>query len=139
MARFTSFSDVTTDKMQAQVQLNLLSPYLLTPRLLPLLVSAQGSVINISSTSAHRLHRGLPKVPGPLERRLNLTLTGHLPRRMRRRSWNVAIDSHLKPYYGKPNHSPNELDHGQANAGTTTFPVYATACIVERGEVEQRG
>lgn len=60
IARFTSFSAVTTDEMQAQVQLNLLSPYLLTQRLLSLLVSAQGSVINISSTSAHRLIPGRP-------------------------------------------------------------------------------
>ena len=60
MARFTSFPDVTTDEMQAQVQLNLLSPYLLAQRLLPLLVAAQGSVINISSTSAHRLIPGRP-------------------------------------------------------------------------------
>lgn len=31
---------------------NLLSPYMLIQRLLPLLVAAQGNVINISSTSA---------------------------------------------------------------------------------------
>lgn len=60
MARFSSFADVTPDEMQAQVQLNLLSPYLLTQRLLPRLVAAQGSVINISSTSAHRLIPGRP-------------------------------------------------------------------------------
>lgn len=60
MARFTSFPDVSAEEMQAQVQLNLLSPYLLTQRLLPQLVSAQGSVINISSTSAHRLIPGRP-------------------------------------------------------------------------------
>ena len=85
-------------------------------------------------TIFNALHRGLPKTLGSLERRLNLTLTGCLPRRMRRRSWNVAIDFHLEPYYGKPEHSPNELYHGQAKAGTTTFHAYATACIVERGE-----
>jgi short-subunit dehydrogenase len=60
MARFTAFADVPADEMQAQVQLNLLSPYLLTHRLLPRLVAAQGSVINISSTSAHRLIPGRP-------------------------------------------------------------------------------
>jgi NAD(P)-dependent dehydrogenase (short-subunit alcohol dehydrogenase family) len=60
MARFTSFADVTADEMQAQVQLNLLTPYLLTQGLLPLLTAAQGSVINISSTSAHRLIPGRP-------------------------------------------------------------------------------
>ncbi|EAQ78973.1 putative dehydrogenase [Blastopirellula marina DSM 3645] len=60
MARFTSFSEATPDEIQAQVQLNLLSPYLLTQQLLPLLAAAQGNVINISSTSAHRLIPGRP-------------------------------------------------------------------------------
>jgi len=60
MARFTRFRDVTPEEMQAQVQLNLLTPYLLTQRLLPLLVTAKGNVINISSTSAHRLIPGRP-------------------------------------------------------------------------------
>ncbi len=60
MARFTSFPDVSVDEMQAQVQLNLLAPFLLTQQLLPRLVSARGSVINISSTSAHRLIPGRP-------------------------------------------------------------------------------
>jgi NAD(P)-dependent dehydrogenase (short-subunit alcohol dehydrogenase family) len=60
MARFTSFSDVTPEEMQSQVQLNLLAPYWLTQKLLPLLLTAQGSVINISSTSAHRLIPGRP-------------------------------------------------------------------------------
>lgn len=60
MARFTSYSDVTAEEIESQVQLNLLAPYLLTQRLLPLLVKAQGNVINISSTSAHRLIPGRP-------------------------------------------------------------------------------
>src|SRR5690606_13295793 len=42
------------------VQLNMLAPYLLTQRLLPMLAGSQGSVINISSTSAHRLIPGRP-------------------------------------------------------------------------------
>lgn len=60
IARFTSFPDVTTEEMQEQVQLNLLAPYLMTQSLLPLLVAAKGNVINISSTSAHRLIPGRP-------------------------------------------------------------------------------
>jgi NAD(P)-dependent dehydrogenase (short-subunit alcohol dehydrogenase family) len=60
IARFTSFADVTAEEMQAQVHLNLLAPYLLTQALLPRLVAARGSVINISSTSAHRLIPGRP-------------------------------------------------------------------------------
>lgn len=60
MARFTNFADVPADELQAQVQLNLLTPYLLTQRLLAPLLASQGNVINISSTSAHRLIPGRP-------------------------------------------------------------------------------
>lgn len=60
MARFTAFGEVTAEEIRQQVQLNLLSPYLLTQQLLPLLESVQGNVINISSTSAHRLIPGRP-------------------------------------------------------------------------------
>lgn len=45
------------------------------------------------------LSDGLPKTLRVLERRLNEALTGHLPRPMRRRAWEVAIDWHLEPYY----------------------------------------
>lgn len=60
MARFTEFADVSAEEMHAQVQLNLLTPYWLTQQLLPLLKEAQGNVINITSTSAHRLIPGRP-------------------------------------------------------------------------------
>lgn len=60
MACFTEFADVTSDELMQQVQLNTLAPYLLTQRLLPALTASQGSVINISSTSAHRLIPGRP-------------------------------------------------------------------------------
>lgn len=60
MARFTSFPQVTAEEMRAQVQLNLFTPYMLTQALLPPLQAAQGNIINISSTSAHRLIPGRP-------------------------------------------------------------------------------
>lgn len=77
---------------------------------------------------------GLPKTLSVLERRLNVSLTEHLPRRMRRRAWQVAIDWHLVPYYGEPNKSRNELYHSRPHLGTTRFHAYATACIVEYGQ-----
>src|SRR5205085_2034499 len=46
------------------------------------------------------LSDGLPKTLSVLEGRLNEALTGNLPRAMRRRAWEVAIDWHLVPYYG---------------------------------------
>jgi hypothetical protein len=79
------------------------------------------------------LEEGLPKTLLVLERRLNDALIAPLPRRMRRRAWNVAIDWHLQPYYGQPFQSRNELYYGQPKQGTAKFHAYASACIVERG------
>jgi hypothetical protein len=79
------------------------------------------------------LDDGLPQTLSVLERRLNDALTGPLPRRLRRRKWQVAIDWHLSPYYGLPYQSRNELYYGKPRRGTTKFHAYATACIVEYG------
>lgn len=79
------------------------------------------------------LEDGLPKTLRVLERRLNEALVGYLPRRMRRRAWEVAIDWHLDPYYGQPHKSRNEIYYGQPKQGTTKFHAYASACIVEYG------
>ena len=79
------------------------------------------------------LRGGLPKTLSVLERRLNESLTGHLSRGMRRRSWEVAIDWHLAPYYGQPHESRNEIYYGKPRQGTTKFHAYATACIVMYG------
>ena len=79
------------------------------------------------------LEEGLPKTLPVLERRLNEALTDPLPRGMRRRAWEVAIDWHLQPYYGQPLKSRNELYYGQPKQGTTKFHAYASACIVEYG------
>jgi hypothetical protein len=79
------------------------------------------------------LDDGLPKTLLVLERRLNEALIDPLPRRMRRRAWNIAIDWHLQPYYGQPFQSRNELYYGKPKLGTTKFHAYASACIVEYG------
>lgn len=79
------------------------------------------------------LEDGLPKTLAVLERRLNEALTGPLPRGMRRRAWEVAIDWHLSPYYGQPQKSRNELYYGKPRQGTKSFHAYASACIVQYG------
>jgi hypothetical protein len=79
------------------------------------------------------LDDGLPKTLPVLERRLNEALTGELPRRLRSRSWQLAIDWHLSPYYGQPHKSRNELYYGQPRQGTKKFHAYASACIVSHG------
>jgi hypothetical protein len=76
---------------------------------------------------------GLPRTLAVLERRLNETLTSPLPRCLQRRSWQVAIDLHLDPYYGQPQKSRNEIYYGAEKAGTKRFHAYATACIIQYG------
>ena len=80
------------------------------------------------------LGEGIPKTLPVLERRLNEALTGELPRRLRRRAWQVAIDWHLSPYYGLPYESRNEIYYGKPRQGTKNFHAYATACMVEYGQ-----
>lgn len=80
------------------------------------------------------LEEGLPKTLSVLERRLNQALVGCLPRRWKRRSWRVAIDWHLTPYYGEPHRSRNELYYGKPRQGTKQFHAYASACILDHGE-----
>jgi hypothetical protein len=80
------------------------------------------------------LAEGLPKTLSVLEHRLNESLTGELPRRMKRRCWQVAIDWHLSPYYGQPYQSRNELYYGKPRQGTKKFHAYASACIVDYGQ-----
>ena len=67
------------------------------------------------------LEDGLPKTLPVLERRLNDALIGYLPRRMRRRAWQVAIDWHLDPYYGQPYKSRNEIYYGQRSRVRASF------------------
>lgn len=77
---------------------------------------------------------GLPRTLKVLEKRLNWALLSSWPRRLQRRSWEVAIDWHLIPYYGQPKDSRNELYYGKPKEGTTEFHAYATACIVQYGQ-----
>lgn len=79
------------------------------------------------------LDETLPKTLRVLEGRLHEALTGHLPRPLRRRAWQVAIDWHLSPYYGQPQKSRNELYYGKPRQGTKKFHAYASACIVQHG------
>ena len=80
------------------------------------------------------LEEGLPKTLPVLEGRLNEALTGRLPRRWKRRTWRVAIDWHLTPYYGQPHRSRNELYYGKPRQGTKQFHAYASACILDHGQ-----
>jgi hypothetical protein len=69
----------------------------------------------------------LPRTLRVLEKRLNWALTNGLPRHLRRRLWQIAIDWHLVPYYGQPDRSRNEIYYGKPRQGTTKFHAYAVA------------
>jgi hypothetical protein len=77
---------------------------------------------------------GLPRTWPVLEKRLNWALATPWNSRMRRRSWNVAIDWHLVPYYGQPDKSRNEIYRSKIKQGTTHFHTYASVCIVQYGQ-----
>lgn len=101
-------------------------------------ISINAACLDLSGAPSDRavfasLGEGLPRTRPVLERRLNHALTGHLPRRLRRSAWEIAIDWHSTPYYGSPKKSRNELCPGKPQHGTTKFHTYATACIVVYG------
>jgi putative transposase len=88
-------------------------------------------------TTRKALHSNLPALD-LLERRLNQALAAcistPLRRHLRRRKHRLAIDLHLRPYHGQPQHDPDEIVRGQAKSGTTHFHAYATAYLILRGQ-----
>ena len=60
VARFTPFSQVSTDELNLQLNLNVKVPYQLTQLLLPKLIETKGCIINISSYFAQRMIPGKP-------------------------------------------------------------------------------
>lgn len=79
------------------------------------------------------LAEGLPRTRAVLEKRLNSALAMPWSRSLRRRRWEVAIDWHLVPYYGKAHKSRSEIYRSKMQRGTTHFHTYASACIVQYG------
>jgi hypothetical protein len=69
-----------------------------------------------------------------LQKRVNRALVGDLPKALRRRRQRLAIDLHLRPYYGEPCRDPKEIYRSQAKAGTNDFHAYATAYLVDHGQ-----
>ena len=69
-----------------------------------------------------------------LQRQLNATLAGHLPKALRQHLQSLAIDLTLIPYHGQPFGDPAEVYRSQAKDGTTHFHAYATAYVVRKGQ-----
>jgi hypothetical protein len=69
-----------------------------------------------------------------LLRRLNRALAVEVPRVLRRRPQQVAIDLVLIPYHGQPMLDRKEVYRSQAKSGTSHFHAYATAYVNYRGQ-----
>src|SRR3954463_14212137 len=69
-----------------------------------------------------------------LQRRLNAALAGHLPRALRRRLQDLAIDLTLIPCHGQPSGAPAEVYRARAKDGTSHFHAYATAYVIRKGQ-----
>ena len=69
-----------------------------------------------------------------LQRGVNRALAGDLPKPLRKRKQRLAIDLHLRPYYGKPDRDLKEIYRSQAKAGTNNFHAYASAYVVCKGQ-----
>jgi hypothetical protein len=82
-------------------------------------------------TARQALEANLPPLDR-LEHGLVDALHGYLPRSIRRRGWDIAVDLHDVPFSGDP--KTKGLLGGPKKAGTNRFFVYATAVIVDRGQ-----
>src|SRR5207302_4983909 len=69
-----------------------------------------------------------------LLRRLNRALTVEVPRVLRKRPQQVAIDLVLIPYHGQPMEDISEVYRSQAKRATSHFHAYATAYVNYRGQ-----
>ena len=69
-----------------------------------------------------------------LQKGVNRALTGDIPKPLRRRKQQLAIDLHLTPYYGEPDQDAKEIYRSTAKAGTNSFHAYASAYVVFRGQ-----
>jgi len=68
-----------------------------------------------------------------LEQQLNTALAAEVPRHVRRRSQEVAIDYHDRPYYGKGEQAQELWVRGKAKEGTTRFYRVATVYLILNG------
>jgi putative transposase len=83
-------------------------------------------------TVRNALEASLPEIM-ELERRLNRSLSTHLPKALFRKSRRIAIDLTLIPYHGHPHQDKKEIYRSSPKSGTTHFHAYATAAVVHKG------
>src|SRR3954464_8647784 len=87
-----------------------------------------------SDETARKALLATPPDYAELQRRLNAALAGHLPKTLRKRLQDLAIDLTLIPYHGRPFRDLDEIYRGQAKDGTSHFHAYATAYVIRKGQ-----
>ena len=78
------------------------------------------------------LLQALPGTPEELLPATTQALQRRLPKGLRRRPQTMALDWHLRPFYGSP-HTPG-VYRGQPKAGTKYFFAYASLLVIRRGQ-----
>jgi hypothetical protein len=78
------------------------------------------------------LRANLPEHLPDMERRINDSLRQLAPKAFFKRPRRLAIDLHLRPYYGQRQNVP--VRGGKKKAGTKWFWTWATVAVVERGQ-----
>jgi Transposase DDE domain len=94
-------------------------------------VVRQATQVPSLETIRSALRTLLPPVPEDLVPALQTALHHRLPKSLSRRPRALAIDLHLRPYYGRRG-TPGSY-RGKAKAGTKTFFAYATVMVLRRG------
>jgi hypothetical protein len=92
----------------------------------------QASGVPSGETVRKTLLKTLPSRPEDLLPVTTKALHSRLPRSLRRRPRTMAIDWHLRPYYGTPR--TVGIFRGKAKASTSVFFAYASLLVIRRGQ-----
>jgi hypothetical protein len=95
-------------------------------------IVAQATAAPCWQTVRTRLLACLPADPLDLLPTTTHALQHRLPKSLKKRPRTLAIDLHLRPYYGAPG-TPGTY-RGQPKAGTKTFFAYASLLVLRRGQ-----
>ena len=100
-------------------------------RSLSAIVRQAGAVPSLESIR-QALGRCLPLTPEALLPATTQALHSRLPKSLKKRPRTMAIDWHLRPYYGSPK-TPGVVS-GQPKASTKIFFAYASLLVIRRGQ-----
>jgi hypothetical protein len=95
-------------------------------------IALLGENVPCAQTFRNALAKLLPKTTAALEPVIIEALHGRLPKALKRRRRDMAIDMHNKPYYGDKK-TPGTY-RGQPKASTKTFFAYATLLVIRKGQ-----